>query len=65
MKYKINIWQYNSITDTYESDKIEEVLKWYEKNYKWTFENGECSFNILKDNEILTIKQEIELGFHK
>lgn len=65
MKYKINIWQYHNIIDTYENDKIEEVLKWYEENYKWTYEMGNCSFDVLIDNEALTFEQENELGFYK
>ena len=64
MKYKINIWQYHTIIDTYESDKIEEVLRWYEENYKWIFDMGNCSFDVLKDNEVLTFKEINKLGFY-
>ena len=34
MKYRIEIWQYQNITETYESDNIEDILKWY-KLYWW------------------------------
>lgn len=65
MKYKINIWQYHSIIDTYESNKVEEILKWYEENYKFIYEMDNCSFEVFKDNKILTFNQIYELGFYE
>lgn len=33
-KYKIEIWQYHSIVDTFESDNINEILEWYKEEWQ-------------------------------
>ena len=63
MKYKIEIWQYHSLVETYESDNIEDILVWYESNWKWPYELGDCAFEIYKDGRNLSFEEENELGF--
>lgn len=64
MRYKIEIWQWHSITETYESDNIENILEWYKVHWRWTYELGNCAFTIYKNNEELSWDEEYELGFH-
>ena len=65
MKYKIEIWTYGYVRDSYESDDVLEVLNWY-KDSGWygTYENGGCSYEIYKDGEMLSFDEEYELGFN-
>lgn len=64
MKYKIEIWQYHSVVETYESDDIEDVLQWYRCYWWWAHELGDCSFDVYKDGRILSWNEEYKLGFH-
>ena len=64
MTYKIEIWRYNSVVETYEDDDIEEVLRWYISNYKYCYELGGCTFTLYKDDVELSFEEEYELGFH-
>lgn len=64
MKYKIEIWQYQNITETYESDNIEDVLQWYKLNWRWLYELGNCVFYIYNDNEELSWNEKYKLGFY-
>jgi hypothetical protein len=63
MKYKIEIWQYHSVVETYESDDIEDVLQWYRCYWRWPYELGDCSFDVYKDGRILSWNEEYKLGF--
>lgn len=64
MKYKIEIWQYHNIADTYESDDIRDVLNWYKNNWHWIYDVGDCAFYVYKDNEELSWDEEYKLGFY-
>lgn len=64
MKYRIEIWQYHDITETYESDNIEDVLEWYKLNWWWPYELGDCVFYIYNDNEELSWNEAYKLGFY-
>lgn len=63
MKYKIEIWQYHSITATFESEDIEEILSWYNDEWRYCYEAGGCTFYLYKDGEELSVDTEIDLGF--
>ena len=58
MKYKIEIWQYHHITETYESDSIEDVVNWYKNTWLWLYELGNCSYSVYKDGEELSWEEE-------
>ena len=62
--YKIEIWQFHSITETFENKDVRKVVKWFNENWKWSFENVGCSFVVYKDNRELSFHEEYELGFH-
>ena len=47
--YKIEIWRYHSIEATYESNDINEVVKWYREEWQYAYEWGECSFSVFKN----------------
>ena len=62
-KWKIDIWHYHSIVDSYESDDINEALKWFRQGWKWSYDNGDCSFDVYKNDRLLTFDEENKLGF--
>lgn len=64
MKYRIEIWQHHDITETYESNNIEDILKWYKIYWWWIYELGDCSFSVYEDNEVLSFGEKNRLGFY-
>lgn len=62
-KWQIDIWQYHNVVDSYENNNIEEVLKWFRQNWLWSYDNGNCSFDVYKNDRLLTFDEENELGF--
>jgi len=62
--YKIEIWQFHGITETFENEDVREVVRWFNENWKWSYENVGCSFIVYKDNQELSFNEEYELGFH-
>jgi hypothetical protein len=62
--YKIEIFRYHSLEDSHESESVDEILSWYRENYRHSYENGECAFDVYKDDEIMSFDEEYELGFH-
>lgn len=65
MKYKIEIWQWRSIIETYESDDITDVLDWYRNNWRGCYECGNCSFTVYEYGRELSFEEEFELGFYE
>ena len=61
MKYKIEIWQYHSIVETFETDSYDELLEWYKTNWSWTYENGGCAKYVYEDGE--TIRDDRKYDF--
>lgn len=64
MKYKIEIWQYHNLTETYESNDIEDILSWYKSDWYYCYDMGGCSFNIYEDGKLLDFDEENKLGFY-
>ena len=64
MKYKIEIWQWQNITETFESDNIEDILEWYRVSWWWIYESGGCSFTVYENGRELSFEEENELGFY-
>ena len=64
-KWKIDIWQFHSVVDTYESNDVNEVLKWFRQTWLWSYDNGNCSFVVYKNNKILTFDKVSDLGFYE
>ena len=64
MIYRIEIWRYHGLVETYEDYDAEEVLRWYRANWHDCYEWGQCSFTIYKDDVELSFEEEDELGFH-
>lgn len=64
MKYKIEIWQWHSLTTTFESDNIEDVVDWYKAEWWWIYEMGDCSFSVYENDRELSFEEEAKLGFH-
>lgn len=64
MKYKIEIWQWHSISETYESDNIEDILDWYKSNWLYCYEIGQCTFCVYENERELSFEEENSFGFH-
>lgn len=64
MKYRIEIWQYQDVTETYESNDINDVLQWYRIHWRWCYELGDCVFYLYKDDVEFSWDEEYKLGFH-
>ncbi len=62
--YKIEIWRYHSITETFENKNAKKVLKWYKDNWQTCFDYGGCTFYLYKDDKKLSFEEAYELGFY-
>ena len=63
MKYRLEIWKYQCLTDAYENDNIDKVLIWYLKNWKYEYDNGYCAFDLYENGRRLDYNKCNELGF--
>lgn len=63
MKYRIDIWQYGNIADSYESDNIEEVVNWYKENWVDAYEYGLCSMDVYEQRRDIPFEEAVKLGF--
>lgn len=61
--YRIEIWQFHSIIDEYKNNDISKVLNWYRQHWKYCYDWGNCSFEVYKNNKILSFDEENKLGF--
>lgn len=61
--YKIEIWQYHSIVETFESDNVKKVLAWYRCNWVGCYLNGGCSYYVYKNSKRLSSDEIYKLGF--
>ena len=61
--YKIKIWEYYNLADTFENNDISKVLEYYNKHWKSRYKNDMCVFDIFKDNKELSFEEKNELGF--
>jgi hypothetical protein len=62
--YKIEIWRYHDLVETYEDYDVEEVLRWYKANWRDCYEWGQCAFTTYKDDVELSFEEERDLGFY-
>ena len=64
MNYRIDIWTWGFIADTYWNNNVESVLKWFKDNWVGKYENGLCTFHVYKDDVELSFEEEYRLGFY-
>lgn len=64
MRYKIEIWQYHSIVETYETDSLQDALNWYRSNWDWCYNNGGCAVEVYREGIELSWDECNELGFY-
>ena len=62
--YKIDIWQYRVIVETFENKDIQEVLNWYLENWQLFYNYDDCAFSVYENNIEIGYDREYELGFH-
>lgn len=62
--YKIEIWQYYSLTKSYESDNIKKILRWYKNKWQYCYDCGGCTFDVYEDGVELSFDEKYELGFY-
>lgn len=63
MKYKIDIWQYGNIVESYESNDIEEVVDWYKENWFNAYEYGLCTIDVYEPRRDIPFEEAVKLGF--
>lgn len=63
MRYKIEIWQWRSIVDTYNSDDINEILYWYKCRWQDCYYYGNCAFYVYDYDRELSFDERYKLGF--
>lgn len=52
--YKIEIWRYKVIIDTFESESLKDIYNWFnDEGYKFEYENGGNAFYVYEDDKIL------------
>ena len=61
--YKINIWRYRRIVDKFESDNLEDLQEWYNENWMWDYEYGECAIDLFYLGKSLSWEDKKEIGF--
>lgn len=61
--YKIEIWRFHCVEETYTSNNIKDVLKWYRDNWQISYEYGGCSFEVYKNGKQLSFDELNEIGF--
>lgn len=65
MKYKIEVWQYHIVAETYESDDIKDILSWFKSSGWYTsYDMGYCSFDVYEDGRELSFEEENGFGFY-
>jgi len=62
--FKIEIWIHHSIHEEFESKKVEDVVKWYRDEWKYTNDMGGCAFRVYKDDVEIKFDECYKLGFH-
>lgn len=65
MKYKIEIWQFHSLVETFESDNVNKVLEWYRAEWKMAYDYGQCTFYLYENGKMLDFDTKYDLGFFK
>lgn len=63
-KYRIEIWQYHSKADEYESNDLKAVLKWFREKWLWVYDNDGCSFSVFENDRRMSFEEEYDLGFY-
>lgn len=61
--YKIEIWRFHVIHETYTSNNIKDILKWYRANWLLVYEYGGCCFYVYKNDEKLSFDELNKIGF--
>ena len=53
------------MTDSYESDDIQDILSWYQsEGWCGAYDNGSCAFNIYENGRELSFDEGYDLGFY-
>ena len=64
MDTKVEIWQYGSITETFISNNIEEVLKWFNRHWRNCYNDGGCAIEVYQNDKRLSFHERCNLGLN-
>ena len=64
MKYRINVWQYGRIIEDYYSNDVNEVVKWYRKNWADSYEVGNCTIEVYESDKDMLFNRAVACGFY-
>ena len=63
--YRIDMWRYRCIEETFENKDIKEVLNWYKENWQHSYENGGCAFHVYENDIEIDFDKKVELRFYE
>lgn len=64
MKYRIDVWQYGNIVESYEGDDLTELVDWYKENWFVAYEHGLCALDIYEQRKDIPFEEAVKLGFY-
>lgn len=64
MKYKVDIWQWGHIIESYECNDIEEAADWYKESWYLAYDNGLFAVEVYENGEEYPFDQAVKLGFY-
>lgn len=56
---------YGTVTDTFESNELNEILTWWRRNHLLDYDNGHNTFYLYKNGKELDFDEVYELGFYE
>lgn len=63
--YRIEIWRYGTVIDTYESNDIRKVLKYFKEKWLYAYDyEGSCAFDVYENLRRMTFDELNKLGFY-
>ena len=62
--YKIEIWQYRSLSEVYLAEDIQDILAWYKFYWYGICDEGHGSFNVYKNGIELDDEELDKFGFY-
>ena len=61
MSYKVNVWRNHAIVDTYRTDDLADLQRWYGEEWRMCEYYGECYCVLFVDNEEADFTKTFEL----
>lgn len=63
-EYRIEIWRYHSVVDSFSSDDILNIREWWLDEWYITWCYGECAVEVYKNDRPMSFEELSSLGFY-